>query len=749
MEKQVYFRDYQEQQAADHAAIQAYARQSLDHLVSDAVTATRRYAGLTVVKTAQAEVRVDAGRFYDVGGGVYARSATTIQSMLPHLPAVAKRIVTLAATGQETDSDITERDFLVNVETGQTEPRSVAITRSRDVVLSFVAGTESADPQRPVIPVGYVAVADILLDPTQVVSITMLGDNEVASTEDLDLRTDAIETWRGQVDPRISSLASDLAALANEVRAKGGRQDLSRLYEDMARVKERVEIPDTASDYGADRFLDSDESDALNTQNLGYDCLVEEGARFADANASEAEITIFAGNDPNASLSDGLLLPRYADALKLEIGPLHSDLGIAQYGFQSHDIVQRTIARKRIRYGVTRTACTNANWWRSGTYDSATQTFRRGDETWAVLSVSTRASDGHVFYRLQQYWVDEYDDTYWDYVTVEHAITGAQVAQSFLISNDMWLTKVGLFFTSKAANEAVFLTLAEIVAGVPDLSRAILHQTVPHTAIVVGDWTEVAVQPTFLTKGKRYALVVTSAANHKIGMAEGNGYTAGTFFFSTDGQYYLGDLTKDMMLRLYGAQFGASQVTIELGALNLDGGIRAIDILAGTIEPESTELIYEVQPGGSGAWVPLTADDLTAFSAAPPLARFRARFVGTRDMHAGLKVGGSRVRLSRPKTTFRHISEPQTLAAPSSDIYVKTLLEGFDETPHDAGCRLRVGAGWETPDVTVDKAVPTGIERTYRFQLAAPTPTFSIELTGVTNSPASVFHIAERVHWAL
>jgi hypothetical protein len=55
VEKQVIFRDYQEQQAIDHSNLQDYARDSLDHVVNDAVTAGRRYAGLAVTKTAQTE----------------------------------------------------------------------------------------------------------------------------------------------------------------------------------------------------------------------------------------------------------------------------------------------------------------------------------------------------------------------------------------------------------------------------------------------------------------------------------------------------------------------------------------------------------------------------------------------------------------------------------------------------------------------------------------------------------------------
>lgn len=752
MERQILFRDYQEQQAQDHRDLQDFARASIDHVVHDAVTATRRFSGFTTTKTAQVEVQVTAGRFYDIDGSVYNRSTTLVQSLLSYLPAAAKRYVSITAYGNETETDVEERDFLVDVETGRTEPDAVATVKSRDAVLAIVSGAESADPQPPAIPITSVEIARVLLDTTQVVTVTMMTGNRIASTELLDTRATALETFKGQIEPRVASLASDLAALANAMKQKSTQFDMSRIYEDLARVKARVEIPATASDYGADRFLDDSDSDSTNSQSLGYDAMVMEGVRFPDANADIFELAIFSANDPNAALQNGLLLPAYDSVFKMGIYPFHSDLGIAQYGFQTFDLVQKTISRTRLRYGAIFTACTNSAWFRSGQYDPVTQTFRIGDEVWNVLDRPDTFGGNAHFPRFQQVWQDTYTEEYWDFVVIEHHITGAQVAQTFLNANDMWLTKFRFFLTVKAANEAVLLSLCEVTNGLPDLSKCILHQSVPHTDLIVGDWTAVNVSPTFLKSGKRYAVVLTSNANHKIGMASGQNYLDGTFFYSTDGAYFQGDLTKDMMLEVWGARFRAPQVAIELAALNLDGGIKNIDILAGMIVPESTDLIFEVQPGGSGAWVPLKPEDLSAFNSTPPLARFRARFAGTRDIAPGLMLTGSRCKVSRPKLAFVHVSEVQTLAGASDDITVKVLLEAFDDTPHDLTCRLRIGGSWEDPAATVTQlldAADKRYARSFHFTPGSPTDTFSIELNGTTNSAGNTFHVAERIHWAV
>jgi len=752
MEQIRQFRDYQEQVAADHRLLQEYARGSLDHLVGDVVTSARRYAGFAVVKTAQVEVQVAVGRFYDAGGAVYNRETSLTQSLTSYLPAAAQRYVAVSAYGQEVDINDEERDFLVDVDTGATEPQTVKMTRARQAVISFTSGAESADPQAPPLPSSHTLIALVLLDPTQVVSVTMQTQNAVSSTEGLDVRARSLETWRTQTEPRITSLGSDLASLANEVANRGSSTDLSRVYEDLARIKARLEIPDAASDYGADRFLTTDFSDVDNVATLGFDALVEEGIRFPDANADLFEADIFSANDPNAALSGGILLPAYDSIIKMAIDAYHSDLGIAQYGFQTIDTVQMTMSRQRLRYGTIFTVCTNSSWWQSGSFDSTTGTFQKDGETFELVGLEDNYGKGHEILRLRQVWTDTYKEPYWAAVSIDHEIQGALVAQSVLASSDMWLTKLGFYLTSKAANENVIMTLVELTNGAPDLTKAVLHQVVPHASLVVNGWTRTTVTPTFLKAGKRYALILISNANHRIGMAYGQKYLDGTFFYSTDGVYYQGDLTKDMMIELWGAKFRSPQVTIPLESLNLDGGIRNIDILAGAVVPKSTELVYQVQPNGSGVWRSLSTEDIAAFASTPPLVNFRAAFIGSQDIMPGLQIDGSQIKLSRPKLAFKHISTVQTLDTASDDITVKLLVEDFDDTPHDVGCRLRIGAGWETPDTTTVVLLDAADKRyeiTYNFQLGATTSSFRIEVTGATNSAGNTFHVSERIFWAV
>ncbi|MGV1352840.1 hypothetical protein, partial [Klebsiella pneumoniae] len=629
-----------------------------------------------------------------------------------------------------------------------------AMTRSRDAVLTIYSGAESPDPQIPSIPVSQVAVAYILLDVTQVVAITMADSNKVTSTENLGQRMNAVEAFDAQIGPRVSSLASDLAALANRVGQGTPKSAFAKVFEDIARVKALLRFPNVASDYGADFFLSQNLSDVNNTAMLGYDAKVEEGIRFPDANATQFEIGLFSNNDPNAALAGGILLPKYDDIVKIKTGDNTTDLGMAQYGFQTTTMQQGYMSRMRLRYGGSLDVCSNGTNWNTpgqptdltGLYDVTSSEFTAISSIWYDPN-----NWAHEVYRSNTYWLDQWKEPFMYAVTQNHVINGALVSQSFLVSNDMWMTKLGFVITSKGGTEDIHVALCEVTNGVPDPDKTVMKTVLPQANIVIG-WNRISIPPTFAAKGKRFAVVLISNANHKIGMTDGQGYLDGTFFYSTDGAYYQGDLTKDMALEVWGAKFRAPQVTIEFGVINLDGGFRNIDILAQMWVPDSTQLVFEVRPSGTGDWQPLTPDNAGALGTAPALAQFRARFVGTSDMQAALTLTGSRVKVSRPKVAAKHVSTVITLATPSKEIHVTTTLEAFDEIPHDHGLTLRIGATDQVPSATTTKlldAAAKRYEREYVFNLAATITQFRIVQTMATTSSQMTYHVADRTYYSI
>ena len=106
--------------------------------------------------------------------------------------------------------------------------------------------------------------------------------------------------------------------------------------------------------------------------------------------------------------------------------------------------------------------------------------------------------------------------------------------------------------------------------------------------------------------------------------------------------------------------------------------------------PPGCELHYEVQPSG-GAWTPVAdpgAGNDTILVNQPALLNFRAVFVGSKDIMPAVMISGSRVKVSRPRTDFVHVSEAITLAAATQSIKVSVLLESYVEANHDATCLI-------------------------------------------------------------
>ena len=169
MERQVLYRDRQEFQAADLLNTQRFTDESIQHMILDAITGERMFVGLTVTSPSATEIEIATGRLWagDLGKIFEHAQAETI-SVFPHLPMTDKRWLTISVIGQEQETDTQPRDFLVDLQSGQTEPRAVAMEMARVAVSHIIAGLESSDPQKPEPPTGYTVIARVLLNPSGV-----------------------------------------------------------------------------------------------------------------------------------------------------------------------------------------------------------------------------------------------------------------------------------------------------------------------------------------------------------------------------------------------------------------------------------------------------------------------------------------------------------------------------------------------------------------------------------------------------
>ncbi len=747
MEKQVLYRDRQELQAADLNNTQSWADEAQRHLVSDAITPERQFVGLTVTARSATEIEVAPGRLYDgPSGKVYAIESAQVHSVFAMLPLQDQKWLAVSAFGQEEDTDIQPRDFLIDLQTREVEPEAVAMKRRRVAVVHIAQGLESPTPERPEPPTGYTLLAHVRLSATGVQEVVLATSRKLPNLFAVDQRLRAAEGWITSAEPRIAHIMSDIAGLASDLSTRASLEHVAQLGIDMAKLKERMEIPDDYVFYGADHYLDARESD---TAHPAYSAEAFEGIRPPVVASQTGALALLNPMDPESRVSAaGLLLPAFDEITRLRMETRAGEITINQYQYQTFTIVQRTISRERVRYGETLTYCTNSNFWRSGVYDPVTGILRRGNETWQVVPEDRAAALGHAFVRVTRVWIDRWEEPYWDVVTDTHTVQGSVLAQTVLMAQTGWLTSLEVFVTSADPSGGLTVLVTEAALGQPDVTKVLARATLAPGAVTAG-WLKILLpDPLLVEAGKRYAIVLASGAAHRVGFTNGTEYTQGLLMYAQDGAYFTAAAERDLMLRLNFARFSSPRAVVQMQPLQLAGGIQELDMLYDSAVPAGCSLVWEYQTGG--LWRPVTVNNPPQFGGAA-LVPLRAVFIGTSDLMPAIRPGTAQVTVRRRGTAFTHVSTPRTLATASSNIRVRLLLEDFDPSAnHTVSCQLIIGANTINPSNTRDEIVDGRSRwREFRFSPGTPATSYRIRIDGTGVTGQYPWHVAERYDLAL
>lgn len=749
MERRVIIRDRQEVTPSDLNNMQIWGDEAQQHLVQDAITTQRQFTGLVLAIQSATEVAVAPGRLWDgTTGKTFTKTVLETVNVYENLPLQDERWLSISVYGQEEDTNVDVRDFIVDVSTGQTQPEMVAVERRRVVMLHKASGLESPDPERPEPPTGYLLLGHVRLNPSGIQEIVLAEQFRLPNLHDLNQAVKSINGWIRSTEPRIASIQTDLAAMGEAINTRATVNHLLQVARDMAAVKERLEMPDDYVFYGADHFLDDSESDIAYS---GYSARCDEGLRPPIAASATTSLVLANPLDPAAKrFESGFLIPAHTEVTRLRMESMKGEIQINNYTVETVQIIQMHIARQHIEYGATRTICTNTGFYALGTYDVATGIFRYNTgETW-VIDPADRARflSRTGFIRMQQIRITESLEPYWPAVTTTHNIQNSIIAQNVLSAQTGWMTSIELYFTSVSAAGGITLDIVNAPEGAPDLTAGIAHISLAANALNAG-WCKITLpEPVYIEAGRRYAIVLSTGAAHRVGYTDGTEYTQGTMFYGQDGILMQMDADRDLMLRLNFARFPNPRTVIQFESLQLLGGVGDIDLLYEGITPDGCELIWQYQIGGH--WHTIrsgTAENLSVLSALVPL---RAVFLGTTDLMPGIRTTGSQVIASRPATTFTHISTERTLASSSDDVRVRLLLEDFDPTPHSVNCQLIVDGSPVAATTQFDEIVDFRSRwREYRFALGSPEDAYRIKITGGTTTWNNAWHVAERFDAAI
>jgi hypothetical protein len=723
MQKQVIFRDRQELQNTDLDNVQIFTNETLKALIAEAVTNDIVYAGLEVTQDSATEITVAAGHLYN-NGQIYVNEQAVTLNLSTLLPLTAKRMVTITCWGSDVETDVQPRDFLIDLATGTTEPQSVAMEALRKANIDKASGSESTDPQPAVLSAGVIAVAYVTLTTTGIESVVMNTTTALPSLKDQNQRVTTLEAWQGKAQPRIDSIATDLSALAEKTTDLTERDNFVDLALDVAALREQLNLPAAYAESHADDFNDNTKTDEAGT---GYDAVIDAGIVFAADAESSINLALSNPVDPSLYIgADNVVLPKFNNVLKINTGTnLASSLSISQYQSQSHTLKKYTKTTRRVQYG-----------WRWTRY-----------KPW-YLKLMPRKSRGYLIRQKYRY-VSRKTSTYYKPEVTTTSITGSLLAQTFLVANAMWLTKVGAYLTQVGNTGDLNVKICETVNGKPDLQQIVSETTVAQADLkTYPDETEITINPALLQAGKRYAVVYITQGDHYAATVDGNNYTQGTIFSGTDGDYLQGDLTKDLMFKLYAAEFTTPRTEIDLGALSLAGGLSDIDLEAETIEPEGTELHYEIRV--AGVWYRLD-DEIDHLTSLPDLVQLRAVFLGTSDLQPLLTLTDNAIKVSRAKEALTHWSENHVLAANSEDITVDLVVANYNSTNHGITITLENGSSYsaDTVDEIIEDDEATRIRARFLPVPGTGIGNYQIKVVGTRNTGTEPFSIVQRADVAV
>lgn len=756
MERKVIYRDRQEFQAADINNTQNFVDESLQHIITDAITSERQIVGLQVSAKSATEIEVAPGRLWAGDEGkVYRLDEPRTISIFSYLPLQDMKWLAVSVYGQEEEIDIQPRDFLIDLQTGQTEPQAVPMERVRKVIIHITSGLESPDPQKPEPPTGYTLIAYVLLSPSGIQKIEFAENKILPRLSNVDTRVKSLENWKNITEPRVSTLSSDMAILSKKIEEINlGR--LEEIISDIVKLKEFLQLPDTYSSYGADYFMTEDETDKEDPE---YYAKIHEGLTFPDANKAQIVLNLFNPYETKVKNFNGLILPDFDNELRIKTTKFAGSIAIGQYQYQTYTFQKLTISRNRFICSPLRIYYPISRW---ASHPEPVKAFLssmllKDDEKTSEILENIQRYYGHKsLYQIVDLQVVDYyrkfnfKDTYWKVITQTEQINGSQIAQTFLCSQNGWLTQIGLYFTQKSTDGVVYLHLTKTKDGKPDLTQTIGSASVSPADIKI--YPSVTIfqldKPVLLEAGERYAFVLTTAGNHKIATVSGETFTEGVIFYSTDGLYFQEDPTKDLMMELYFAKFKSSYVTVDLQPVSLSGGIAEIELLTSSILPQSTNIIFEYQKDGK--WYPIDDSGAISLTGLPAMLPLKVTFIGSSDIMPAVNLADSVLTVSRPATTMKHISTTRSLPSAATEIKVILLINNWDSTKHSCSVKIRSGGTDYSPQSYTDIAIGNRqIKRTFIFNFSNPISNYKIIIEGSTTTPLNIFRVLERIDIAI
>jgi hypothetical protein len=378
---------------------------------------------------------------------------------------------------------------VVDADTGQAQPESVAMTEIRVCNVGSVNGVEAPSPSFPPVSATNLLVAYVLLNPSGVVSIQQVTATQLANLTSVEAQIQALLAWQSIVNGQIATLQSSLAALAAMLANFVTWDKFQKLVDLVNQIWQLINRPASYVMDNTDNFLDTTYS-AVGTNVDGlYSGFVHEGLRFQASSAGwTGKLALLNLTEPLIQAWDTFVLPK-PSGMRVRMDCSFPTLDWVAERVLSHPYW--VFSPRKLNWARTRHRCgiqylpgpLTTVLKVTGTTDPIyiNLRFDVGD-TWVAVVNTTVVNypddnwdwPRYVSVREKYFWFDDVDVYYWSKVIVNLSYSANHFGQSFLNAQDGWLG--GLTVFSMVPNYFQPLTLLIFRCdqqGVPDHQQCI------------------------------------------------------------------------------------------------------------------------------------------------------------------------------------------------------------------------------------------------------------------------------------
>ncbi|OQC75304.1 MAG: hypothetical protein BWX44_00035 [Spirochaetes bacterium ADurb.Bin001] len=213
------------------------------------------------------------------------------------------------------------------------------------------------------------------------------------------------------------------------------------------------------------------------------------------------------------------------------------------------------------------------------------------------------------------------------------------LAQTFVLTEDRFVTSIGLFFGTKDATKTVTVQIRNVVNGYPGdvvlVEKSLLPAAVGLSADSSIETKFTFDEPVLLLADTEYAITaLTNSDQYRVYVARMAGtdlvtgqkvtrqpYTVGVMFSSSNATAWTAHQEIDLKFKIYGAVF-EDEAILQFSPVAVTQ-VGQLIIAASQLVPRGTQLRWQWSSDGS-QWFPLANDDVTLLSATIETAYVRA-----------------------------------------------------------------------------------------------------------------------------